>query len=408
MRRVRRRRATLLVGAVTLVACSSSPASVEPSVSVEAPSTTRRSTPSSTAPRTTTTAPRSTTTTSSSTTTTEASTTTVPAEPVQPPGGGGGGGGGSGGGAGQPLPVWPPYTPLPGVSGGLAALTGLPLDETTAIRPVLAVKIDNQRNGRPQWGLEGADVIFEENVEGVTRFIAVFHSRQPDTIGPVRSARSSDLSILASMNRPLLGWSGGNPGITAAVRDAVAAGVLVDLSALRSGSSGCYRRDSSRRAPHNLVLDPACARNRGTDAGPARIPWLIDANWVPVSPTAPDDTFAVTMDGVRVSWTWDAPTGLYLRSQDGSPHLAASGARIAASNVVELRVPHAPSVIDARSPEAITVGSGYGTLHRDGVAIPITWWRSGPYEAFTFIVLADGTAAALDVGSTFVELERGP
>jgi hypothetical protein len=156
------------------------------------------------------------------------------------------------------------------------------------------------------------------------------------------------------------------------------------------------------------VLDPSCARGRSGDAGPARIPWLIDGSWAPSSPGTADASFDVTMDGVRVSWAWDAASGLYLRTQDGAAHLAASGTRIAASNVVELRVPHVPSVIDARSPEALTVGSGFGTLHRDGLAIPITWWRSGPYEPFTFLVLADGTAAALDVGSTFVELQRGP
>ena len=105
--------------------------------------------------------------------------------------------------------VWPPYEPLPGVA-GLAALTGLaagPELETTA---ALAVKIDNHPGARPQWGLEAADLVVEENVEGVTRFVvAVFHSRQPSMIGPVRSARTSDLAVLASLNRPILAWSGG-------------------------------------------------------------------------------------------------------------------------------------------------------------------------------------------------------
>lgn len=91
----------------------------------------------------------------------------------------------------QRVPVpsvsWPPYQPLPGVT-GTAALTGLAIDDASAAVPIIAVKIDNTTAARGQWGLDGADVIFEENVESITRFVALFQSRQPAEIGPVRSA----------------------------------------------------------------------------------------------------------------------------------------------------------------------------------------------------------------------------
>ena len=82
------------------------------------------------------------------------------------------------------------------------------------------------------------------------------------------------------------------------------------------------------------------------------------------------------MDGVRVEWTWDAASSTYLRSQDGQPHVAVSGARIAADNVVELATTYIPSPVDARSPNPITVGSGIAVVHRDGMAIPATWSRA--------------------------------
>ena len=106
----------------------------------------------------------------------------------------------------------------------------------------------------------------------------------PDRIGPVRSARTSDIDILASLNRPILAWSGGNPGVTFAVRGAHTYGWLSNLSAQ---SSGCFWRSGTRSAPHNLLLDPACARASATLAGPARPVFLHDGGGdVPGSATS--------------------------------------------------------------------------------------------------------------------------
>jgi hypothetical protein len=298
--------------------------------------------------------------------------------------------------------VWPPFAPA-GPLDGVAALTGEPAGPETTNRAALAVKIDNTRAARPQWNLDGADVIFEENVEGITRFIAVFHSRLPSEVGPVRSSRTSDLSILAALNRPILAWSGGNAAVTAEVRAAADAGVVIDLSALRVG---CYRRSSGRPAPHNLVLDVACAHERVAGA-PARPPWTFDPGWDPGSAAfGPDTTFQVPMDGVRVTWTWDPDARQYLRSQDGAPHVSATGNRVAVTNVVTMYVPHVASRADARSPEAVTIGSGQVMVHRDGVATAGTWERSRSYDAFTFRD-GDGRVIALRPGTTFVHLARG-
>jgi hypothetical protein len=120
-----------------------------------------------------------------------------------------------------------------------------------------------------------------------------------------------------------------------------------------------------------------------------------------------DSTFTVPMDGVRVEWAWDASTGTYLRSQDGEPHVAVSGARIAAATVVELATSYVPSPVDARSPNAVTIGSGIAVVHRDGVAIPATWSRATPYDEFEFRDAATDQPIPLDTGVTFLEFERG-
>jgi len=306
------------------------------------------------------------------------------------------------------VPIWPAYQARPGLE-GIAALTGLPADPAVTRRPIVAVKIDNYGPARPQWGLDRADVVIEEQVEGITRFIGLFHSRLPAEVGPVRSARTGDLDLLSGMNRPVFAYSGANPGVTRWIESAADSGVLVDHTAQRQP---CYRRSSERPGPHNLLLDPACAIEVADDhditAGAARPLWGIDASWGPTDEvvTGNDTTFTVRMDGVDVAWVWDAASGQYLRHQDGQPHLGVGETRITATNVVELAAVHVPSVVDARSPHPITVGTGAAVVHRDGLSIDAIWSRASPYDEFEFFAPVSGASIPLDTGTTFVELVR--
>ncbi len=347
----------------------------------------------------------------------------------------------------RPSVSWPPYSPLPGVS-GTAALTGLAIDDATALLPIVAVKIDNTRKARGQWGLDGADVVFEENVESITRFIALFHSRQPAEVGPVRSARTGDLYIVAAMNRPVFAWSGGNRNVTDWVESAAAAGRLVNLSALRVR---CYRREPSRPRPHNLVLDMACARAKAGNAGAARPLWgfthaagstttaTAATTTTPVTPTAaapasdattPDTAgtttptapttnnappptspgtpvaqFAVTMDGVRVSWAWDPAARMWLRYQDGAVHVTAGNVPLRFTNVVVVHCQHIKSPAEPRSRVPVTVGAGRVEVYRDGTVRTGTWSRADELAPWTFTA-DDGTPILLAPGTTFVELTR--
>jgi hypothetical protein len=289
----------------------------------------------------------------------------------------------------EPGPVWE----------GEAALTGLVIDPVIWARPALAVKIDNAPGGRPQWNLADADLIVEENVEGITRFVAVYQSNTPDRIGPVRSARTSDLDILSAFNRPILAWSGGNVGVTLAVRGAHKYGWLSNLSAQ---STDCFWRSATRSAPHNLLLDPTCAWQSTTYAGPARPVFARDAA-VPAG--SPVDRFRVEMDGITVTWQWDPASGEYLRRQRGDWHTDVDGDIVGATNVVELFVDYVPSAIDSRSPEAITVGSGRMRLHRNGLTVAGTWSRPDRFSMFA-LVADDGTSLSVSPGTVFVELVR--
>ena len=143
-------------------------------------------------------------------------------------------------------------------------------------------------------------------------------------------------------------------------------------------------------------------------AGAARPLWPIEANWQPnvASRSRNDGTFGVAMDGVRVQWTWDPGARRFLRSQDGAAHLVEGGAQVAADNVVEVPTVYVSSIVDARSPHAVSLGSGAAVVHRDGRATDAMWSRMSPHDSSTFRDAVTGSVIPLDVGTTFIELVR--
>jgi hypothetical protein len=82
--------------------------------------------------------------------------------------------------------------------------------------------------------------------------------------------------------------------------------------------------------------------------------------------------------------------------------------QISARNVVEISTVYIPSPVDARSPNAITVGTGDAIVHRNGVSVPVVWTRATEYDPFQFVDPVTGRPVLLNTGVTFIELERAP
>ena len=83
-------------------------------------------------------------------------------------------------------------------SGSVSSLTGVAGEDG----PVLVVKLDDTSFAHPQVGLRSADVVYIEQVEGgLTRLVAVFSSKIPSQIGPVRSARISNIELLSQYGK---------------------------------------------------------------------------------------------------------------------------------------------------------------------------------------------------------------
>ncbi len=296
-----------------------------------------------------------------------------------------------------------PATTSTTVPAAIAPLTGLPTDPATAARPALVVKIDNFPTiARPQVGINQADVVFEEIVEGITRFAAVFQSSQADPVGPIRSARTSDINILAQFGRPLLAWSGGNPYVTNAIQHANIDNLTPDRYA------SAYFRTTDRAKPHNYFSNTSTLFSLATDATPVPQPlFQYRAAGEALPPTAQPAAGVkiVYTGGEKVDYAWNDTLGGWARFQAGTPHVDADGHQIAPPNLVILFTPYKTSPADKNSPEAQTVGNGEAWVFTDGAVIPGTWNRP---DATKPAALTDGNGQPilLTPGHTWVALPK--
>lgn len=268
------------------------------------------------------------------------------------------------------LLVLAPWRPGPAPGGQPPPTTASQSSEPSVPPPVptksgtLAVKIDNVAAARPQTGLGAADIVYVEPVEGgLTRLVAVYQGQRPTVAGPVRSARQTDVGLLAQYGKPVVAYSGAAPHVLPLLRP------LVNASPREVPSA--YFRDVHRAAPHNLYVHPGRLPVSGTDDdvlvfGPAP------------SLGTPVVHQRIQFPATAYDVTWQ--DGRWLIAMDGSPVVSTESGRVTAATVVVQRVvvlhgEHAEDVHDTASPVAVTIGTGPATVLRDGMSYAATWSR---------------------------------
>jgi len=290
----------------------------------------------------------------------------------------------------------------------VAPLTGLPDDGSgRTARPALVVKFDNvEPKARPQAGLNQADVVYEERVEGsVTRLLAVFHSTDAAPVGPVRSARTSDIAIYTPLNRPYFAWSGANSAFAARIRESAVVDVGYDVQ------SGLYFRDGGRPAPSNLMAkgtaDLLALPSEGSGPPPALFTYRAEGEATPLLEpvTAVRVTYGASAGSAPVEYRWNG-TG-WARTQKGTPHVDAAGVQVAPENVVVQFTPYIGSGVadqfGKEIPEAAMVGEGDAWILTNGGLVAARWSKPSA-EAVTTYVDADGNPVKLTPGRTWVAL----
>ena len=274
--------------------------------------------------------------------------------------------------------------------------------------PILAVKIDDTPSAHPQINLDKADVVYIEQVEGgLSRIAAIFSNPKilPDLVGPVRSARISDLDILSQYGRVGFAFSGAQrlfyPKIDAAN--------LVNLCADHEPAS-IYSRDLTRQEPTNLILHPRSLLIKAIDAEKKVLALPKDPGWkFGAAPAGGEAVVSASFKwpASKYSATWSASENRWLLSYDGAPDLGADGRQLGSPTLIIQKVSITPSIyhdkVGGVTPFSQTVGSGTAYLLRDGRAIPIFWNRSTA-ETPTTWTLKDGKSANFATGQIWIAL----
>ena len=270
-------------------------------------------------------------------------------------------------------------------------------------RPVLAVKVENTSAAYPLAGLDKADIVYEELVEGgITRFMAIYQCQDSPRVGPVRSARTTDPHVLRPYDRhALIAYSGGQ----SAVVNLLNAMGLIGLT--ETSAPAVFHRDPARAVPHNLFVSTQAAYQAGKKAtrkeGAPRSVFTYSST-VPKGKKIRSVTIQFSFSATA-TWSWSG--GHWVRMLDSAPMKLESGTPISADNVIIQQVVVSQgSLVDVLgnpSPEVALVGTGKVWLLRDGEMIAGTWLRNS-MTGRTAFKTAKGVRLHLKPGVTWVEL----
>jgi len=267
----------------------------------------------------------------------------------------------------SPTPTATP-TPKPKPPPNVSPLTGLPGGRG---KPVLVVKIDNTRPAHPQVGINAADIVYLEQVEGgLTRLAAVFSGALPPTVGPVRSARETDIDLFSQYGKVAYTYSGGQPAVVNSLHHA-------NLYLEPDGYGGGWFRGSGRHAPYNLFASPPQLIKARPNAAVIHDVGFRFGRILPGM--RPSAGFDVGYQAAHVTWRWRGARKGFVLSMDGSAANVVGHGQIVASNVIVQYVNVVASrlhdVNGMATPYTHTIGRGNAVFFRDGRYVSGTWIR---------------------------------
>ena len=288
-----------------------------------------------------------------------------------------------------------------------APLTGVQYESGTntfLAGPVVMGKIDNSPEARPQLGLSHADIVIDEMVEGgLTRFLAIWHSKMPVEFGPIRSVRPMDPDLATAFGG-IISYSGGQRPFVAAMK----ATGLYNADETSEVGKGTMERVSNRVAPHNLFVKAQNLQAAHLKLAAPKPAFLFSTN----SATSSAGTSGKPVVDVKAQfpaatalWTWNGTA--WARTQDGKIMTdALDGKQLTAQNVLVLRVAVDRSFKDPRYgfvPKTLLEGTGTGTVFSAGKAIKVTWTKT---TANSYVKLTDSAGAEIKLapGNTWFEL----
>ena len=273
-------------------------------------------------------------------------------------------------------------------------------------KQILVVKIDDTNAAHPQIGVESADVVYVEQVEGgLTRLAAIYTSKLPPLIGPIRSARISDIELLAQFGRVGFAYSGAQ----SKMRPVIAAANLENLSAERNPPS-IYGKDPNRPGPVDMILKPDLLLERANANPKIRIE-TATASVFPFGDAPKGETNTaiakIKWPSAKYELRWDSTNEKWLIYFNEKPNMAANGEQLYADTAIIQIVSITPSIYGDKfgeiTPFSKTTGSGKAVMLRDGLSYQISWQRNLETDLTTW-KSEDGGVANFKPGRTWIFL----
>ena len=284
-------------------------------------------------------------------------------------------------------------------------LTGILLtDASIASRPAVTIKVDNGPQARPQSGIDKADVLIEEKVEGgISRFLSVFQSEDADLVGPVRSVRSTDPGLVAAFGG-VFAFAGGIPAF-----ETLARAQPVTVVSERASRDG-FTYPPGKKRPHATYAATSKLRSMAKehdDPPPSVFEFLPAGGTFAPAGALPATTAAVTFSRTSFTVDYDAASNTWKRSTDGRPHVLEGGVQLAFTNVIIQRTAYRPtsfkdpsgSVVD----EATVVGEGDAVVLSQGKQATVRWKKASATSVTTYTDAAGAPVKFLP-GKTLVSL----
>ncbi|HJQ44412.1 MAG TPA: DUF3048 domain-containing protein, partial [Jatrophihabitantaceae bacterium] len=265
--------------------------------------------------------------------------------------------------------------------------------------PVVAVKIEDTALGRPQVGVDKADIVYVEQVEGgLTRLLAVFNSSLP-TVEPVRSVRPSDPELAEQFGNIILVASGGSRAGIAPLDKSPLHAVINDR-----GGPG-FVRDPNRQAPENLRANLATIAKKvhGPKAVDIGLTWSSRLT----GPSKPGTIISTRIGNTDVGFRWNRTAHKYVRIIDGAVQKTGAGAVIDTPNVI-VQFCHITQyakdrdVLGNPAQYTHTVGTGRAVVFRNGRRIEGTWSRPSVHDGTSLKTTAGRPIALMPGGAWFV------
>lgn len=277
--------------------------------------------------------------------------------------------------------------------------------EELSKRPV-AVSIDNHPAARWQAGLSQAEIVYEFEVEHpYTRYLCIFLAKEPDMVGPVRSARPY-IIYYALENDGIFVHVGGSQDAF----NEIAALSVADIDGLYSGAMQRYY-DTGKAAPHNMYTTLNSIRNEAKSRG-YRTESSFEGYKFNEEAKKISDVFQSFTYAQKISITYnkdnstdyeyDSDSKTYKRFKDGEPHVdELDDKQLVAKNIMVIEV--SKSVLDSAGRLYLgTVGEGRGFYMTEGQSTQITWKKESKTSRTRFY--ANGDEILLNPGNTWIQV----